>query len=149
MWIPNAARTFLVVSVFGLALGCATKKQPPPGQPPVHQDGASAGVSCGAVSCPTGQICCNASCGICTPPDGVCTQQVCDESPAPVAAGACRQDSDCRLMDDYCGGCHCRSLAEGQMPPACDAPLVQCLVAPCSTRVAHCHSGVCTADAAK
>jgi hypothetical protein len=141
------ARIWIAVCVFSLALGCATKKQDRILQPVPGTDGASSGLSCGSVSCRAGQICCNASCGICTPPDGVCMLQVCDESPAPAAAGHCRQDDDCRLMDDYCGGCHCRSLAEGQMPPACEAPLVQCFAAPCLTRVARCHAGVCTTEA--
>lgn len=33
--------------------------------------------ACGTGFCPAGQECCNASCGICTEPGGVCTQQVC------------------------------------------------------------------------
>jgi hypothetical protein len=35
------------------------------------------GVSCGRKTCPAGQVCCNASCGICTPPGGVCIQIEC------------------------------------------------------------------------
>ncbi|HVH41471.1 MAG TPA: hypothetical protein VM925_03980 [Labilithrix sp.] len=37
-----------------------------------------AGVPCGRATCEPGMVCCNASCGICTPPDGMCTQQACD-----------------------------------------------------------------------
>jgi hypothetical protein len=33
---------------------------------------------CGKNVCGAGQVCCNASCGVCTPPDGVCTQQACE-----------------------------------------------------------------------
>lgn len=33
---------------------------------------------CGDKTCPAGQVCCNTSCGICTPPGGVCIQMVCD-----------------------------------------------------------------------
>jgi hypothetical protein len=40
-------------------------------------DSAGDGEACGSKTCPSGQVCCNASCGICTPPDGACTQQVC------------------------------------------------------------------------
>ena len=36
------------------------------------------GPTCGSTTCAGGTVCCNASCGICAPPDGVCTQQVCD-----------------------------------------------------------------------
>ena len=33
--------------------------------------------SCGGATCGEGTYCCNASCGICAPLDGACTQQVC------------------------------------------------------------------------
>lgn len=36
------------------------------------------GEKCGAVVCGKGLECCNASCGICVPPGGSCTQQACD-----------------------------------------------------------------------
>jgi hypothetical protein len=35
------------------------------------------GDACGDVTCGAGQVCCNASCGICTPPDGACIQIAC------------------------------------------------------------------------
>lgn len=34
--------------------------------------------TCGNTVCPPGQTCCNASCGICTPPSVACIQIVCD-----------------------------------------------------------------------
>jgi hypothetical protein len=40
-------------------------------------DEQSAGVTCGSRTCPAGQVCCNASCGIFTPPGGVCIQVEC------------------------------------------------------------------------
>jgi len=33
---------------------------------------------CGDATCPAGQVCCNASCGICTPPGGACIQIACE-----------------------------------------------------------------------
>ena len=36
---------------------------------------------CGTTVCDEGWVCCNASCGICTKPGGVCIQKVCDPSP--------------------------------------------------------------------
>jgi hypothetical protein len=36
-----------------------------------------AGEPCGKVTCAAGTVCCNASCGICTPPGGSCTKQFC------------------------------------------------------------------------
>ena len=41
--------------------------------------GEAAGVPCGRATCAEGMVCCNASCGVCTPPDGMCTQQFCGE----------------------------------------------------------------------
>ncbi len=38
------------------------------------------GETCGATTCPVGQTCCNASCGICTPPGGACIQIACESS---------------------------------------------------------------------
>jgi hypothetical protein len=36
------------------------------------------GEPCGSTVCGEGLVCCNASCGICTPPDGVCIQLACE-----------------------------------------------------------------------
>src|SRR5690606_2522326 len=36
------------------------------------------GEACGDTTCGAGQVCCNESCGICTPPDGACIQLVCE-----------------------------------------------------------------------
>lgn len=37
----------------------------------------AAGGSCGGNTCGKGTFCCNASCGICAPKGGGCTQQAC------------------------------------------------------------------------
>lgn len=42
----------------------------------VVSDGTS-GTPCGNSTCNNGDVCCNASCGICTPPGYYCTQQAC------------------------------------------------------------------------
>lgn len=34
---------------------------------------------CGPHACPQGQVCCNSSCGICTPPGGACIQIACED----------------------------------------------------------------------
>lgn len=39
--------------------------------------GPETGVPCGDTTCAPGDYCCNDSCGICAPPDGVCIQLVC------------------------------------------------------------------------
>lgn len=38
----------------------------------------TSGRPCGPTTCDPGQVCCNESCGICTPPGGFCTQQICE-----------------------------------------------------------------------
>jgi hypothetical protein len=37
---------------------------------------------CGDTVCTGGDVCCNASCGICTPPDGACIQIACEPTPS-------------------------------------------------------------------
>jgi len=39
------------------------------------------GTACGDVTCEVGQVCCNASCGICTAPDMACIQIACEPDP--------------------------------------------------------------------
>lgn len=41
-------------------------------------DGGLPGEQCGANLCGPGLVCCNASCGICTAPDGACIQIACE-----------------------------------------------------------------------
>lgn len=36
------------------------------------------GETCGDVTCAAGEVCCNPSCGICTPPDGACIELFCE-----------------------------------------------------------------------
>jgi hypothetical protein len=83
-------------------------------------------------------VCCNPSCGICTPPTGGCTKQICIPP-----AGACARDADCRVEADYCTGCDCRALATGEQLPVCPGPGVRCLVDPCAQKKAQCLSGQC------
>jgi hypothetical protein len=52
-------------------------------------------------------------------------------------AGACARDSDCRLSDNYCGGCACDALGPGERPATCSNP-VQCFRQPCAGQVARC-----------
>ena len=40
--------------------------------------GGGGGGVCGNTVCSRGNHCCNASCSICAPPGGVCTQQICN-----------------------------------------------------------------------
>jgi hypothetical protein len=36
--------------------------------------------------------------------------------------GACRANSDCRKVDNYCGGCNCLALGPGETGPAATTP---------------------------
>jgi hypothetical protein len=97
-------------------------------------DRATTAGMCGTAACTSAQVCCNSSCGLCTPPGGTCV---------PVVCGSCAVDSDCRLFDDYCTGCDCRALAKNDPNPTCNGAGVQCLVQPCGFKITRCTSGRC------
>ncbi|KAK0631198.1 hypothetical protein B0T14DRAFT_417318 [Immersiella caudata] len=81
-------------------------------------------VQCGASLCASGLTCCNPSCGICTAPGMMCTQQVCTEKPDPIVepkpkptktpappkgqgpkCGSARCDAGDVCCNDSCGIC--------------------------------------------
>ncbi len=110
-----------------LAIGCVLmlagcKKGPEKIEQPEGEgaEGALKDVPCGQNVCHDGQICCNPSCGICAPPDGMCTQQFCD---APKnTAGAQEELPDAPTTCDHvrcASGTHCEMVE------------VQCIKAPC------------------
>jgi hypothetical protein len=68
-----------------------------------------------------------------------------DTSCLGTSGGACTTDADCRLADDYCGGCNCLALSPGEKAPTCADP-VQCLIAPCLNKTAACVAGHCVAQ---
>ena len=57
--------------------GKVCRRRPQGGRRCVRRDACPRERRCGGRCCPQGQVCCNPSCQICTPPDGVCTQQAC------------------------------------------------------------------------
>jgi hypothetical protein len=64
------------------------------------------GVRCGTVSCPEGQVCCNASCSQCRPPGASCSQVLCGPiSPMSVSCGpnTCNVGEVC--CNSSCGIC--------------------------------------------
>ena len=73
---------------------------------------------------------------------------VCEETPSGPRCVAqpseCSSDSDCRLEDNYCGGCNCLALATNESGPTCSEP-VQCFAAPCqvTSDTAACVDGQC------
>jgi hypothetical protein len=175
--LPSSTLPLLLAALCLLPLACNKKSEPAPapsgtggdsaratlepgqaapgsgGNGPASNLGANAGPPCGARTCAAGQVCCNASCGICTPPDGVCTQQLCDGAPADSGSippgPACSQDGDCRLFSDYCTGCDCRALLKTDKDPLCSGPGVRCLADPCQNHTAVCRDGKCQAATPK
>lgn len=105
---------------------CEPKKAPPPkGEP------------CGAKTCDAGMVCCNDSCGICTPPGGACILLECQP------AAECRTDVDCTTHESVCGGmCSCEALPRSGPSTECQGP-VACFVDPCLNSKAVCKAGQC------
>jgi hypothetical protein len=138
----------------------------PPGEATSPGTEPGGGARCGKNTCKPDEYCCNESCGICAPEGGFCTQQICDEPPAPKpsgsdaggppsktgagggARGACRSDADCRIHASYCNEapCMCLALGKDDARPACAGP-VSCFADPCMNKVPRCASGTCTAQA--
>ena len=129
-------------SMGGSATGGATTHSG--GSTSTSGGGATNGVACGTKLCAAGQYCCNASCSMCAPMGAACIQIACD----PVATGgsssqSCTLDSDCRLFDNYCGGCACLGLGKTAADPTCAGSTVNCIAAPCMNKTARCTSGQC------
>lgn len=79
-------------------------------------------VACGKATCAAGEVCCNPSCGICTAPDGMCTQQFCDENP-PVSEGGDPPPPPAAVT--ACDRVRCQGGTH------CELVQVQCVRAPC------------------
>jgi hypothetical protein len=77
-----------------------------------------------------------------------CVQQAGIAFCAPTSKRVCETDSDCRLVDSYCGGCNCLALGSGQSAPKCAGDEVACFVAPCLGQEAFCEDGRCVAEPA-
>ena len=64
------------------------------------------------------------------------------------SAAQCSGDTDCRLFDDYCGGCNCLALPKTAKDPICSGTSVNCFAAPCMNNRAVCVNGQCLAGGA-
>lgn len=147
----------------GCVIDCPKCESRPCPQRPCRLMCPGGEIPCGPTMCEAGQVCCNPSCGICTAPDGLCTQQFCEDDSCPqrhdcapgfhwsnercgcVAdeRGGCTVDDDCELFSDYCTGCDCRALAKDDPIPECGLPGVRCFADPCMNKVAKCVEGRC------
>jgi hypothetical protein len=85
------------------------------------------GVACGSNTCAAGEVCCNASCGICTPPDGACIQIACE--PEPTCDLACEKGSHCELVDVVCVTTPCNPVPEC-VADECTGPIIDCAAPP-------------------
>jgi len=65
-----------VVPSCGAATSTPSESSAAPTPAPAEDD--SFGVICGTAVCGKGTFCCNASCSVCAPNGGGCTQQVCE-----------------------------------------------------------------------
>ena len=148
---PNPAKACASSAACDTGLFCTVESgvcNPPPGCDPGEvcpavcygtcEPKPGGGEPCGAAVCGAGQACCNASCGICLPPGGACTQEICEPPKA-----ECRADADCRAFAFMCTGCDCLALAPDDPEPACGGPGVQCFADPCLNKKAVCESGRC------
>lgn len=86
---------------------------------------------------------CRTVCPKCAP-NQICSKMPCYLDCHTNKPGSCQSDADCRLFDDYCTGCDCRSLSTNQSNPVCSGPGVRCVVAPCGGYVAACVNGACS-----
>ena len=64
---------------------------------------------------------------------------VCVPTPAP----ECTSDKECRTFSNYCGGCSCQALSDGEVDPVCKGQIVACLIDPCMHQEAVCMRGQC------
>ncbi|EGZ76897.1 hypothetical protein NEUTE2DRAFT_48410 [Neurospora tetrasperma FGSC 2509] len=62
------------------------------------------GEKCGITTCPTGQTCCNASCGLCVSPGMACTQQICEPAGVQCGPNVCSGDTPV-CCNKSCGIC--------------------------------------------
>jgi hypothetical protein len=107
--------------------------------------GTTSGITCGTKVCGTGQYCCNASCSMCAPMGAACIQIACSTTGG-AGNTQCSSAADCRLFDDYCGGCNCRALLQSAPDPTCSGTTSSCLIAPCAVNPNYhpvCTNGQC------
>ena len=117
------ARLVFAIVAAALVVGCRGRRGE--AAKPAESDGEeqpAQQVVCGKATCAAGEVCCNPSCGICTAPDGMCTQQFCDEEP-PVAEGGDPPAPPAALT--ACDTVRCQGGTH------CELVQVQCVRAPC------------------
>ncbi len=84
---------------------------------------------CGANTCVAGEMCCNPSCGICAPPGGTCTQEICDVT-APTCDLICVAGQHCALVEEQCATPPCSAAPACVADEACMGPIIDCAAPP-------------------
>lgn len=101
------SRFVVLLALLVSAWGCQSASGgPDPVSDEAKLRAGAAPQKCGTNTCEKGMVCCNASCGICTPPGGVCIQLACDPADAgkSCAATQCATGETCM---DTRSGPHC------------------------------------------
>ena len=117
-----SGRAWVVVATAGLmAIACHRATKRVEKNEPGAGEENSGPVKCGQVMCGEGQICCNPSCGICTAPDVMCTQQFCDTPEKPGNGSApvvtcdtvrCVEGTHCEMVEVQCVRAPCHPVPE-------------------------------------
>src|SRR5688572_249569 len=72
------------------------------GDVPIGNDDPGGG-NCGSNTCQQGEVCCNASCGICVAEGGACIQLACEPEEVPCGNSTCAAGEYC--CNPECGIC--------------------------------------------
>lgn len=100
------------------------------------------GEKCGSTICAAGLTCCNASCGTCTKPGVMCTQQACLPAGEKCGSTVCKPGLSC--CNSSCG--ICVEPGKGCTKQFCAPNEQQCGKTTCPTGFVCCNSscGICT-----
>jgi hypothetical protein len=89
------------------------------------QGGSGGGYACGPTTCPHGEYCCNADCGMCAPIGAACAQVDCapvDAGPPPMPCG----NTTCASGSICCNVCGADACVQGNTCPTGGACAVDC-----------------------
>jgi hypothetical protein len=111
--------------------GTATEDTGEGGAATVEEIPVERGPECGPATCAAGQVCCNASCGLCAAPGERCAQYTCGQPPIPSSA--------------YCGPntCNVGEVCCNASCGTCVSPGESCDPAPCGRELMDSVSQMC------
>ena len=118
--------------------GCGAAASPVPAVCYGNCRPAKDGPACGTVRCAAGMVCCNDSCGICTPPNGGCTKQICVPP-----GGRVRADADCRWRRTTARAVTAARSPRTRSFPSCRARAWLASSIRAASKKAQCVNGAC------